>query len=212
MAVAILEGAGRLTQAADALADFRQIYPGSPLAAGVDMRLADLYEKTENLPAAAQEYVRLARNAEDSEVRRQSLFRAAEIYLEIDARPLAMEHFRDYALTYEKPRDLRLEAVHHLDQLYMAAGDEAQRRVWLQHKIDIHRAMGRAASERAIVLAADAQSVFADDAKARLCCRYAHAPAAEQPQAQAASAEAGCESLRIAGGLWSRRARRCVYV
>ena len=164
-AIAVLEGAGRLTEAADMLADFRARHPNHALNQGSDLRLADLYEKTENWSAAAAEFVSLSESATDKEVRRQSKYRAAELYLQMDDVPNAIEHFRDYAHNWKEPENLRMEAMHQMDGLYQRTGEEDKRRFWLRKKIDLHREMGSAADERATFLAASAQMVFAEDSK-----------------------------------------------
>ena len=165
-AIAVLEGAGRLSEAAEMLADFRRRHPNHELNQGTDLRLADLYEKTENWAAAAQEFVGLSESADDREVRRQSKYRAAELYLQMDDVPNAIEHFRDYAHTWMQPQNLRMEAMHHMDELYQRTGEADNRRFWLRKKIELHKDMGKDADERATFLAASAQMVFAEDAKA----------------------------------------------
>ena len=162
-AVAVVEEAGRIGEAAVLLQGFRASFPDHELNADLEKRLADMYERTGDWENAAAEYLALSRTADDVEVRRQSKYRAAELYLELGDQPLAIEHFKDYAHSYERPLDLNLEAVHQLDLLYQAADDGKKRRYWLDRKIDIHRKMGTAATERATFLAAEAQYVFAED-------------------------------------------------
>ncbi|TNF89451.1 MAG: tetratricopeptide repeat protein, partial [Gammaproteobacteria bacterium] len=162
-AVAVVEEAGRIGEAAVLLQAFRASYPDHELNADLEKRLADMYESTGDWENAAAEYLTLSETADDLEVRRQSKYRAAELYLALVDRPLAIEHFEGYARSYERPLDLNLEAVHQLDLLYQAADDGKKRRYWLDRKIDIHRKMGAAATERATFLAAEAQYVFAED-------------------------------------------------
>ncbi len=166
-AIAVTETAGRIDAAADMLETFRRTYPKHELNKGIELRLAGLYEKSENWASAAVEYVRISESAPEKDVRRQSKYRAAELYLKLEDVPLAIEHFRDYAHTYKQPYDLRLEAMHHMDELYQSTGEGDKRRFWLKKKIDLHKEMGRDATERATYLAASAQFVFANDAKAR---------------------------------------------
>lgn len=165
-AIAVIEGAGRVGEAASLLSEFRTKYPNHELGKGIDMRLASMYEKTENWSAAASEYVGLSKSAGDVDVRRQSLYRAAEIYLQQDNVPAAIEHFRDYAHNYREPYDLSLEAMHNMDELYQRTGEEDKRRFWLNKKIQLHKDMGSAATPRATYLAASAQMVFAADERA----------------------------------------------
>lgn len=162
-AVAVVEEAGRIGEAAALLQAFRANYPESELNADLEKRLADMYERTGDWENAAAEYLTLSETADDVEVRRQSKYRAAELYLELGDQPRAIEQFAGYARDYEKPLDLNLEAVHQLDLLYQAAGDGKQRRYWLDRIIDIHRKMGTQATSRATFLAAEAQYVFAED-------------------------------------------------
>ncbi len=164
-AVAVTEAAGQTARAAGLLSSFRDAHPDHPLARDVSKRLASMYEQTGDMSAAADEYVELAGSADDPEVRRQSLYRAAELYLQQDNVAAAITHFRDYANRYQRPLPQRLEAVHQLDTLYQQSGQEQQRRHWLAEKIEIHRAMGRNAGERATYLAAQAQFVLAEDTR-----------------------------------------------
>jgi len=162
-AVAVVEAVGRIDEAAVLLEGFRASFPDHELNADLEKRLADMYEQTGDWENAAEEYLALSESADDVEVRRQSKYRAAELYLELNDQPAAITQFEEYAHTYAQPLDLCLEAVHHLDVLYQAAGDGKKRRYWLGRKIDIHRKMGTAATERATFLAAQAQYVFAED-------------------------------------------------
>ncbi len=165
-AVAVVEDAGRIGEAAVLLEGFRASFPDHELNRDLEKRLADMYEQTGDWDRAAREYVALSETAEDSEVRRQSKYRAAELYLQLGDQNQAIEQFAGYARSYEQPLDLNLEAVHQLDLLYQAAGDGKERRYWLDRKIDIHRRMGTGATERATFLAAEAQFVFAEDERA----------------------------------------------
>ncbi|MGK0224803.1 MAG: hypothetical protein ACI9ON_004060, partial [Limisphaerales bacterium] len=99
------------------------------------------------------------------EARRQAKYRSAEIFLALKDTEKAIEHFRDYAHTYEKPQAIALEAMHHMDELYQRTGETDKQRFWLGKKIDAHRAMGSGATERSTYLAASAQFVFASDEK-----------------------------------------------
>jgi tetratricopeptide (TPR) repeat protein len=162
-AVAVIEGTGQLDEAAALLTDFRSSYPDHELGRDLDKRLADMYEQTQDFSLAAAEYLRMSQSADEQDVRRQSLYRAAELYLQLDEVNNAITYFRDYANTYKKPMDLRMEAMDNLDQLYTRLDDGDKRRFWLAQKIDLQRDMGSQASERATYLAAQAQYILAED-------------------------------------------------
>lgn len=160
-AIAVVEGAGDLDRTAALLNQFRADYGEHELAQGIDMRMASLYEQSNNFAAAAGEYVNVSRTSADAEVARQSLYRAAQLYLEHNDTVNAQTYFSQYVERYPKPLDLNLEAVQQLDTFALQRGDDDARTTWLARKIDIHKRMGRDATERATYLAADAQLVFA---------------------------------------------------
>jgi tetratricopeptide (TPR) repeat protein len=166
-AIAVVEGQGRWKEAADLLQEFRRRYPDSPYGADATKRLAGLYEKSESWTQAAGEYRRMAGADGDVEVRRQALYRAGELYLQTGDSNGAMESFREYAENYPTPPDLALEAMQHMDDLCQKVGDQGNRRYWLQKKIDLVESMSGRAPDRAKYLAAQAQLVLADDARAQ---------------------------------------------
>ncbi|MEM7079510.1 MAG: tetratricopeptide repeat protein [Pseudomonadota bacterium] len=164
-AVAVLESAKATARAAELLQQFRVTYPGHKLGRDIDLRLAAMYEETENYAAAAVEYVSLSQGGQSEDVRRQSLYRAAELYLEMQDTQNAIAYFRDYAHTYKQPADLRLEAMHHMDELYQLTGELDKRAFWLRQKIKLHKDLGGAATDRSRYLAASAQFFFAGEAQ-----------------------------------------------
>ena len=166
-AVAVLETEGRTAEAAELLTEFRRMYPQHELGRDTSKRLADMYERTEDWSRAAAEYVKLSETSAESDVKRQSTYRAAELYLKLGDVAAAQDYFKSYAHTYMEPKDLRLEAMHHLDQIYQRQGDGDKRRFWLNKKIDLYRSMGSAATPRATYLAVEAEFVFAEDERAR---------------------------------------------
>lgn len=166
-AIAVVEATNALDRTATMLSRFRSDYPSHPLAEGIDMRMASLYEQSENFTAAAAEYVNVSRSSADSEVARQALYRAAQLYLEQRDVANAEIYFKDYVERYPQPFDLNLEAVQQLDTFAVQRNDEAARWPLLSRKIAIHKRMGRAATDRATYLAADAQLVFAGRERAR---------------------------------------------
>ena len=166
-AIATLEAAGSMVEAAALLEEFRRNYPENPLGADSAKRLASMYETSGDRRGAAREYLIIAQSNDETEVKRQALYRAAELYLELADTGNALAYFTEYANTYAQPVDLRLEAIHQLDLLYQQTGDFGRRLFWLGEKIDLHRTMGRNATDRATYLAADASMVLARDEKAR---------------------------------------------
>ncbi len=165
-AIAAVEAQGRWKEAATLLEEFRTRYPDSPYGADATKRLAGLYEKSESWTQAAAEYRRVADTDADVSVRREALYHAGELDLKTNDVNGAIENFGEYARRYPTPPAIALEAMQHLDELYQGLGDSGQRRVWLRKKVELVATMGSTAPDRAKYLAAQAQLILADDARA----------------------------------------------
>ncbi len=199
-AVAVIEAAGETARAATLLAAFRDAHPDHALARDAAKRLAAMHEQTGNATAAAREYLTVAADDPDPEVRRLSLYRAAELYLAEQELQAAADGFRDYAERYPEPGDQRLEAAHHLDVLYQQLGEPVRRRHWLQQKIEIHRDMGADASQRATYLAAEASFQLAEEARTAFgAVRLAH-PLKESLQRKQRALQAAVTAFEQAAG------------
>lgn len=169
-AIAVLENAGRVGEAARQLDEFRTRHGGHPLAADAPRRLATLWEQSGDGSRAGGAWLEVAETDGDPEIRRQALYRAGELALQNGAPAAATQHFALYAERYPEPADLRMEALDQLDKLAHAAGDRAQQRRWFAAKIELERAMRGAAwpeptLARARQLAAAAQYELARDAR-----------------------------------------------
>ena len=161
-AVAVMEQAGRVADAARLLDDFRTRHPDHGLAVGAPVRLAQLYEQTGDSALAAAAYLEVAETDVDPERRRLARYRAAELELEVGNAAAAARQFARYVELHARPFDLHLEALHHLDQLAQQAGAGEERRQWLRSKIALERALRSegapaATTDRPVQLAAAAQ-------------------------------------------------------
>ena len=166
-AIAVVEGQEDHAAAAELLESFRNDYPDHELGKDTAKRLANLYEKTESWDLAASEYSRIAHTDLDVDVRRQALYRAGELYLDLDDLPNAVATFTDYAISYPEPVDLRVESMQKLDDLYQKTNDPVSRRVWLRKKIELAHEQGKKRSERLTWMAAEAEFVLAEDVRRR---------------------------------------------
>ncbi|MBV1906701.1 MAG: tetratricopeptide repeat protein [Pseudomonadales bacterium] len=168
-AILVYEKQGAWDLASGQLERFRDLYPRHELSKDIPKRLASLFEKSERWTDAANEFLLLAQSDPDPEVRRTSKYRAGELFLLTEDRVSAIQHFKDYAHKYMQPKALRLEAMHQIDQLYQLAGEPDKRRFWLNKKIQLQASLGAADDaallSRATTLAAEAQYVFAIDAR-----------------------------------------------
>lgn len=166
-AIAVVEATQDYERSAQLLREFRTSYPNHELGKDIDLRLATLFERSENWREAALEYVNVARGSGAQDVRRQSLYRAAELFEEMQDLAAAQTYYREYIGLFPKPYDAALEAVQKLDEFALSINDSPERHSLLQKKIEIHRSMGRAATPRATYLAAEAQLFFADHERSR---------------------------------------------
>ena len=156
-AVAVLENSGDLAGAASLLTAFRSDFGAHPLAADIDLRLAGLHERTERFDLAAAEYLNVSRRAKDPEVARQSLYRAGELYAEMNAKAELERTWLEYVERFPRPLETQLEVVATLDTLALEKRDQSNHRRWLRRKIEIFNSMGNGATSRAAELAVAAE-------------------------------------------------------
>lgn len=149
-------------QAESVLIGFRRQYPDHELAQAVPAKLVHIYQQRGDWRAAADELTIIAERDEDSQVRRKSLYMAAEFYQK-DAQPrLASERYREYVKLWPQPFDLANEARYQLSEIYRELGDKDERDVWLRQLVDAHDNAGVQASDRSLYLAAMAATVFSE--------------------------------------------------
>jgi len=155
-AIAVLETNDRIAEAAQLLDDFRKRHGHHRLAADAPRRLATLYEQTDDPRLANAAWLEVAASDQDPEVRRQALYRAAELTLQTDDHEAAVRYFTDYVERYPRPADLAMEALDHLDRSTRASQPSAQHNRWLVAKIDLENAMrNEGATDTALARAAD---------------------------------------------------------
>lgn len=160
-AVALREQQGDAAGASGLLEDLRNRHPGHELLKDAGLRLAGMHETSGDLAGAAAELVRLAAEHPDVAVRRQSRYRAAELYAGLEQHDRAAEQFRQYAAQYHEPVDVRFEALHQLDVLWAGAlagrsGAREARRSVLEDLVTAWQQAGSANTARTTNLAAEA--------------------------------------------------------
>ncbi|SHF23912.1 Tetratricopeptide repeat-containing protein [Microbulbifer donghaiensis] len=139
------------------LADFRQYYPAHPLTPTLAAKAVVIFRALEMPAAAAGELLRLAQSDPDSEVRRQSLYMAAESFQQAGDRQQAIDAYRRYSEQWQQPAEQRLEAQFQLTQLHAQTEEHRERNRWLQQLAD-----NRVDSPRGRYLAAYSQSELAE--------------------------------------------------
>ena len=151
-------------QAERVLLSFRSNYPSHELAQAVPAKLVLIYQQRGDWRQAADELTIIAASDEDAEVRRKSLYMAAELYQKDSESGLASERYSEYVKRWPQPFDLANEARFQLSEIYRQLGDNDNRRVWLQQLVSAHDNAGVQASDRSLYRAAMAATVFAEEA------------------------------------------------
>jgi tetratricopeptide (TPR) repeat protein len=156
--------------AAAVLRDFRLNHPEHALAAEATRRLAVAYLEGGHPREAAVELERVAASgAEAPELRRASLWQAAELYAQTGDAAAARRVYADYVVRHPEPFGPAIEARHELARFAGEAGDETDRRRWLGEIVAADAAAGAARTDRSRLLAAQASIELARplDAAAR---------------------------------------------
>ncbi len=168
-------------RAIEVLERFRRDYPRDPLVAEVTRTLAVAYTETSQPALAAAEFERIAgmpvsgTSAEDAEVPREALWRAAEFYDEAADTIAAARNYEQYVQRYPGDFDRAIEARHRLAERAEKAGDSKTRDRWLQAIIDAD-ADAAARTDRSRSLAAQAALTFAEPQGAAFAAVQLRAP------------------------------------
>jgi tetratricopeptide (TPR) repeat protein len=140
--------------AAAVLEAFRQSHPDHELQREATKQLAFVYRKEGKISRAAEEYERVAREADEPEMRRAAQLLAGELYEESQLTDRALSVYLAYIEEFPKPLDLAVETRFKTAELYESMQDEAARRSQLQRIVEIDRSAGGGRTERVRYLAA----------------------------------------------------------
>ena len=150
-------------QAEKVILDYRQRYPKNVLTPTLPAKLAVVYQAQEKWAPAARELTDIAKIDDNPEVRRQSLYLAAELFEKSGDLNTAILRYREYAHAYAQPFDQVMEARFKLSQLYLATQQAEKRRFWLR-KLKVGDANAKTArTDRSRYLGAFASADLADD-------------------------------------------------
>ena len=150
-------------QAEEVLLDFKKSYPAHRLTATLPAKFALIYQESEQWGKAAETLSGMYATETDPEVKRQTLYLAAELFEKANDINGAIEHYRVYANNYETPFDLATEARFHLVELYKDTKENDKRDFWLKKLISAHAQAGANGTDRSRYLAAFAAIKFAND-------------------------------------------------
>lgn len=143
--------------------DFRERYGKHPLIKTLPAKLVFVYEQQQAWSAAAAELTAMSQGDPDPEMRRQSLYLAAEYYEKDGDIATAILRYRHYAHTYAEPFDQVMEARFKMSELYLQTKEPQKRRFWLRKLVAGDKVAGAKRTDRSRYLGAFASSELADD-------------------------------------------------
>jgi len=150
-------------RAIEVLEGFRRNHPQDPLVVEATRSLAVAYTETGQGARAAGEFERIADTpTETPELRREALWRSAELYQKAGDRSGAVRSYTKFVDRFSAPLDPAIEARQRLADIAAGGHDLQERDRWLQGIIDADRAAGAARTERSKYLAAKASLKFAE--------------------------------------------------
>jgi TolA-binding protein len=148
---------GDWQRATTVLEDFRSAFPNHALAADVTTNLAVAYVESGNSARAASEFERIADGDGPVEVKREALWRSAELYETTGQSVAAAAAFGRFVERYPSPVVEAVEARQKLIDLSAAAGNHAERARWMRDLVAADAAAGAERTDRTRYLAAKSQ-------------------------------------------------------
>lgn len=158
------------------LKELRALFPEHQLAVEFPRKLAFAYEKNESWGLAADSYIELSEKDPDAEVRREGLFLAATMFEKNKNYATAIEHFKRYDTSYEKPFSPNMEARYHLAALHEKLGDTQKHLVWLKRIIEGDQKAGAQRTDRSRWLGAWANVKYGDHYAAEFSANKLYLP------------------------------------
>jgi TolA-binding protein len=164
-AAAALIQLGDYARATTVLEDFRTNFPNHELGADVTAKLAVAYVEVGNGALAASEFERIADGDGTPDVKKEALWRAAELYTNSGQSAAAAGAFGRYVQRYPNPVPEAMEARQKLLEIADASGNQAERTRWLTEIVAADAYAGGERTDRTRYLAAKAQLALAQPAR-----------------------------------------------
>jgi tetratricopeptide (TPR) repeat protein len=136
------------------LESFRSEHPDHDLHQEATQQVAFVYRKTGNASRAAEEYDRVAREAEKPELRAESLLVAGQLHEEAQRIDRALESYRLYVSEFTDPIETAVVTRFKMSELYEQTGDAEGRRAELRQIVALDRQAGAARTDTIRGLAA----------------------------------------------------------
>ncbi len=149
--------------AAAVLDSFRQAHPDHELNREATKQIALVYREEGKATAAAGEYERVAKEADDPALRREALLQAGELYESSKATDRALAVYLAYVDRFPEPVEAAVETRFKVAQLYQATKDEAAYRDQLRKIVESDSRAGDQRTARVRYLAARSALVLTED-------------------------------------------------
>ena len=165
-AAAVLINMAAWGQAASVMEDFRRNYPDSEFADDITQKLAVTYLETGRGADAAAEFERIAADPDSSdEVKREALWKSAELYKESTQVVAEQRVLEDIIAQYPNPIVESIEARYRLLEIAEASGNATERNARLRELVYVDKTAGSQRSDRTRYLAAKASLELAEPAR-----------------------------------------------
>ncbi|MEZ4278337.1 MAG: tetratricopeptide repeat protein [Myxococcota bacterium] len=149
--------------ALEVLEAFRSNHPDHDLHQEATQQVAFVYRKTGNASRAAEEYERVAREAETPELRAESLLVAGQLYEDAGLVDRALGSYRAYVSEFTDPIETAVVTRFKMSQLFEQTGDAEGRRAELRQIVALDRQAGDGRTGTIRGLAARSALFLAED-------------------------------------------------
>ena len=151
-------------RAAKVLVAFRDTFKDQKMLHEVTKKLAVVYQESERYADAAIEFVRIERESNNNEVRREALILAAKMYEKVEQHKQALGVYQRYVDLFPKPLEYALETRYKMANLYHSWNNEKAYHLELKRVISIDASAGKERTDRTRFLAAKSSLVLAEPA------------------------------------------------
>jgi hypothetical protein len=142
------------------LVTFRETHPDHELQGEATKQSASVRREEGDLSAAAQEYERVALEADDAELRAEAMLLAGELYDESEEMDRTLKVYLAYVEEFPEPIETAVETRFSIAEIYRKIQDEAAYREQLRKIVATDEAAGADRTDRTRYLAARSALVF----------------------------------------------------
>jgi tetratricopeptide (TPR) repeat protein len=146
---------------------FRKTHPAHDLHKEATKQMAFVYREQGNDSRAAEEYERVAAEADDVELRREALLLAGELYESAQGLDRAIAVYQHYVSEFPEPLEVAVETRFKIAGIHNQSLDESSYHAQLREIVEIDEKAGSARTPRIRYLAAQSALVLSEGSYAR---------------------------------------------